>query len=232
MATIKRKTKKQQHQELIDTLKFTPVNYTIEIGAYGGEVYYGTVDRKIYDFFRDHKIDIGEYASDWDDDKWEFIPDELRPFPPGSPYECDNMAHHSGASFDNSNTIVVYDDNNTEIWRCDLSYSDLEAQGITVDSGEEIYISEEPEGTVVFYGAQGEKGQVFSNEFRLTSPFDPRQLKITISDFDGWEMISGVEYAGEGIENCDSDTTGKWSEARWQIVGDEEVYESEHREDE
>ena len=142
------------------------------------------------------------------------------------------MAHHSGASFDNSNTIVVYDDNNTEIWRCDLSYSDLEAQGITVDSGEEIYISEEPEGTVVFYGAQGEKGQVFSNEFRLTSPFDPRQLKITISDFDGWEMISGVEYAGEGIENCDSDTTGKWSEARWQIVGDEEVYESEHREDE
>jgi hypothetical protein len=69
MATIKHKTKKQQQEELIQILKFTPVNYTIEIGSSGGEVYYGRVDRKIYDFFRDHKIDIDEYAIDWDDDK-------------------------------------------------------------------------------------------------------------------------------------------------------------------
>ncbi len=41
----------QQKEELMQTLKFTPRNYRVEIWGYGGEIYWGTVDRKIYDLF-------------------------------------------------------------------------------------------------------------------------------------------------------------------------------------
>jgi len=43
---------KKEKEELIATLKFTPRTYKIELGAYGGEVYAGRVDRKIYDYFK------------------------------------------------------------------------------------------------------------------------------------------------------------------------------------
>ena len=55
----------QQKEELMQTLKFTPRNYRVEIWGYGGEVYYGSVDRKIYDFFKDKAIDIEHYAGSW-----------------------------------------------------------------------------------------------------------------------------------------------------------------------
>lgn len=222
---------KKEKEQLIQTLKFTPRDYKIEIGNYGGEVYFGTVDRKIYDFFKEHKIDIAEYATDWDDEKWEFIPQDLRPFEPGSAYDCDNLAHNSGADFDSGNTITVYDENGEEVWSCELSLDALEAAGVTVECSEEVYISEQPEGTVVFYGAQGEKGCLFGNDFHLTAPFNPSNLTVTFGDFDGWEMVTGVLYNGEDIDNYNMDTTGKWGDAKWIIAGDEEVYEGIARED-
>ena len=39
-----------EKQELMDTLKFTPRNYTITLSGYGGEIAVGTVDRKVYDY--------------------------------------------------------------------------------------------------------------------------------------------------------------------------------------
>lgn len=222
---------KQQKEKLMQTLKFTPRNYKIEIGRYGGEVYFGTVDRKIYDFFKEHKIDIEEYASDWDEDKWEFIPQDLRPFEPGAAYDCDNLAHNTGASFDDGNTITVYDENGDEVWSCQLSTDALEAGGVTVECVEEVYINEQPEGTVVFYGAQGEKGCLFGDDIRMTAPFDPKLLKITYGDYEGWEMVSGIEYAGEELSNNGLDTSGKWGEGKWIISGDEEPYEGVERDE-
>jgi len=222
----------QEKEQLIETLKFTPRDYKIEIGNYGGEIYFGRVDRKIYDFFKEHKIDIEEYAGWGDDEKWDFIPEELRPFEPGSAYDCDDLAHNSGASFDGGNDIAVYDELGNEVWRCALSVEALEAEGVEVECFEDVYINEQPEGTVVFYGAQGEKGLLFGNDFPLKAPFDPKKLKIVYGDYDGWEMVSSVLYDDEDIDNYNLDTTGKWSEAKWIIVGDEEVYEGESREDE
>ena len=222
---------KKQKEELMQTLKFTPRDYKIEIGAYGGEIYFGKVDRKIYDFFKEHKIDIEEYASDWDDEKWEFVPEDLRPFEPGNAYDCDNLAHNSGATFARTNTVEVYDENGDKVWECVLTTEALEAEGVTVECSEETYISEQPEGTVVFYGAQGEKGLLFGNDFPLKAPFDPKNLTITYGDFDGWEMVISVLYNGEDIDNYNLDTSGKWGEAKWIIVGDEEVYEGEERGD-
>lgn len=220
----------QEKEQLMETLKFTPRNYRIELGAYGGEVYFGAVDRRIYDFFKEHKIDIEEYASSWDEDTWAFVPEDMRPFEPGNPFDIGGV-HESGATFDDTNTIEVFDENGNPVWSCSLGSSALEEAGVAVEESEEQYISDNPEGTVVFYGAQGEKGLLFGNEFELRAPFNPELLKVTYGDYDGWQIVTGVIYDGEDIENYDYDTTGKWSDAKWIIVGDEEEYEGVSRND-
>ena len=53
MAT-KKKTKAEQQEELIQTLKFTPRTYKIHMWGYGGERVLGTVSREIYDYFKEN----------------------------------------------------------------------------------------------------------------------------------------------------------------------------------
>jgi hypothetical protein len=209
---------KKQKQELIDVLKFTPQMVKIEIGAYGGEVYMGTVDRKIYDYFKEHKIDLDQYASDWDNEL--NVPDEFQPFPPGSAYECDNLCHA---------TVTVTDEKGETIWEGNLSLDWLDEQGIAAEEWETAIIEDQPEGTVIFWGGQGEKGLLFGGEFELRQPFDPLKLKFSFTNADGWYICNGVQYNDEDIDNNDYSTTGKWGENKWIIVGDEEVYESIYR---
>jgi len=224
MATNKEK------QELVDILKFTPVTVNIQIYAYGGECYMGKVDRKIYDYFKEHKIDLEEYATDWDD-KFAFVPDDMRPFPPGSPYECDGMCHASGPELSDTNVIEITDKDGKTIWTSAFGINELEDQGVEVEEWETAIIDDEPEGTVVFWGGQGEKGTCFGSDFELRAPFDPKKLKISYSNCDGWWIANGVSYDEEDLDNNDLSTTGKWGENKWVIVGDEEVYEPVSRDD-
>jgi hypothetical protein len=222
----------QQKEELMQTLKFTPRNYRVEIWGYGGEIYWGTVDRKIYDLFKAKEIDIEQYAGGWDDDMWTDIPNDMRPFEPGSPYECDMGCHESGATMDGGSYITVYDETGEQVWQCSLDSTDLAKQGVDFDCIDEHYLADYDAGTVVFQGAQGEKGLFFGNEFELKSPFDPAKLRITYTDCDGWSLTCGVSYNGEDIDGNDYDTTGKWGENKWIIIGDEEVYDGVERDEE
>ena len=79
---VKKPTKKElaeqkavEQEKLIQTLKFTPRDYKIEIVGRGGEIYWGRVDRKIYDLFKEKKIDIEQYAGGWDEELFEDIPE-------------------------------------------------------------------------------------------------------------------------------------------------------------
>lgn len=221
---------KKQKQELIDVLKFTPQQVKVTIYAYGGECYIGKVDRKIYDYFKEHKIDLEEYSTDWDD-KFSFVPSELQPFPPGSPYECDSMCHASGPEVSDTNVIEITNEHGDIIWSSSFGLNELEDAGVDVDEWETAIIDDEPEGTVVFWGGQGEKGTCFGSDFELRAPFDPKKLKISYSNCDGWWICNGVSYDGEDLDNNDLSTTGKWGENKWVIVGDEEVYEGISRDD-
>ena len=53
---------KKQKEELMQVLKFTPRTYKIRMWGYGGEHVMGTVDRKIYDYFRARRLDLSEFA--------------------------------------------------------------------------------------------------------------------------------------------------------------------------
>lgn len=216
---------KQQKKELIETLKFTPITVRLMLQGYGGEAYAGIVDRAIYEYFKKNKIDLEEYANDWDN-KFN-IPSDFQPFAPGSAYECDNLWHASGAELSDINTVVVYNTaNGNDIWECSLGWNDLKNCGVSVGEGGGSELDDLEEGTVVYWGGQGEKGCFFDAEFELRAPFDPKKLHITYENCDGWLIVSSVEYNSEDLDGSGGySTTGKWGENKWIIVGDEEVYE-------
>jgi len=227
---------KAEKQELIDVLKFTPTRVRMLIQGYGGESYAGRVDRQIYDYFAKQKIDMDEYAGDWDGIFGENIPADLQPFQPGSPYECDGLWHASGAEMTDLNEIRVDTDDGKEIWVHNCGYSNLEESGVTVNQcgGEDLDDLDEDE--VVFWGGQGEKGCFFDAEFVLKAPFDPKKLTIGYENCDGWYIINYVEYDGEELDGSGGySTTGKWAEHKWILCNGEEVYDSvalDDREDE
>lgn len=216
---------KKQKQELIDILKFSPVNVRLLLQGYGGESYAGKVDRKIYDYFKEKKIDIEQYAGGWGE--FNELDPNFVPFPEGSPYECDNLWHASGAELSQSNLIIVEDENRNTVWEHNLDYGDLTDAGVTVTETGGYELIDCDENDVVFYGGQGEKGGFFDAEFTLTQPFDPKKLKISYENCDDWYIITGVEYDGKELDGCDGySTTGKWSEYKWILFNGEEVYKT------
>lgn len=221
MATLKQK------QELIETLKFTPIRVNLTIQGYGGEAYAGKVDRKIYDYFKSRKLDIGEFAWNSDYAENKNIPEEMYPFSPGSPYDCDNLFHASGAELSDLNLIRIDDENGDSIWEHSVGYSDLEDAGVEVsESGGGELLDLCDENDVVFWGGNGEKGCFFDAELVLTAPFDPKKLKVHYENCDDWYLITGVEYDGEELDGWGGySTTGKWSENKWVLLTDEQVYE-------
>ncbi len=225
---------KKQKQELVDILKFTPIKVSLNIQGYGGECYAGKVDRKIYDYFKQRKLDINEFAWDSDYAETKEIPDDMQPFYPGSPYECDNLFHASGAELSNLNCITITEENGNTIWEHNLGYSDLDEAGVTVTEGgggELLDLCDENE--VVFWGGQGEKGCFFDAEFILKAPFDPSKLSISYENCDDWYLITSVEYDGEELDGFGGySTSGKWSESKWVLLNGEEVYEPSDEEDE
>jgi hypothetical protein len=217
---------KKQKQDLVDILKFTPITVQVMIQGYGGESYAGTVDRSIYEYFKEHKIDLDEYANDWDEN-FNFVPADMRPFEPSQQYDCDNLWHASGAELDGSNLITVSGPDG-DIWEHNLDYNELEDAGVTVSESGGCDLDDEdiPEGKVIYNGAQGEKGCFFDGEFTLRAPFDPKKLTIHYENCGGWWIVTYVEYDGEEIDGSGGySTTGKWGENKWILPGDEEVYE-------
>jgi len=224
---------KREKQELMDTLKFTPIKARLLIQGYGGECYIGSVSRADYEVFKARRVDLDQYLGDWDSELFQDIPTENRFTEPGQAYECDDLFHGSGATMDDSSWITVTnDETNEDLFQTNLDIAHLEGQGIGVDCSYGFDSDELDDGTVIFWGGQGEKGCFFDAEFTLPRPFDPKLLKIYYGNGDGWNIVSSVEYDGQDLEGQDGySTTGKWGENKFHIVGEEAVYESEYRDE-
>ena len=217
MATVK------EQEALIQTLKFTPRTYTVNVYGYGGEVYAGRVDRKVYEYFKQRKIDLDEFAGDWDNELE--VPQEFQPFSPGSAYDCDDLIHASGATMDDGSMIEVSDENGTTVWSSTMDLASLKAAGVDIQLDSEFYFDDMDPEQVAFQGAQGEKGTFLGGEIFLTAPFDPAKLSVSYNNADGWFLSSEVTYDGEYIDNDDYSTTGKWGENKWVLPEGEEAYD-------
>lgn len=224
---------KKQKEHLVKVLKFVPVKARVYIQGYGGECYMGRVSREEYEAYKQGRVDLEQYANDWDDDgKWVDIPEKLRIFAPGQPYDCDNLFHESGATMDDGSYITIEDEHGKIVFESTLNVADLISRGVNVVLSEEVRTEEMPDGTVIYWGGQGEKGIFFDGEFTLDAPFEASKLTLFYSNGDGWLLSGGVEYNGKDIEGADGySTTGKWVEHKFHIIGDELVYEGVERDE-
>jgi len=206
-----------EHEKLIAVLKFTPRTYKISLWGYGGESVMGTVPREIYDYFKQRRLDVSGFAWDSDYAEENNIPEAMWPFSPGSWYECDDIAHVNGVVLD-SGTVHIEDENGDEILQCGIdAFQDEDCPEL--DYTDETFIDDKPPGTIVFIGNSNEKGTFFEGSIDLSAPFDINKLTFKIEDVDGSEVVCGIEYDGESIDNYGGDTTGKSSEFGFYVAG-------------
>lgn len=217
--------KEKKKLDLFEVLKFTPRTYTVRMYGYGGEVVMGSVDPKVYKYFQDNDISIEDYATSWSDEE-SGVPEELQPFSPGSWYECDNIVHENGVEMNDACMIEVDDENGETVWSCSLDPGDLEDHGVTVEAGEEYYVSQLPPGTVVFFGQSFEKGGFFEGRLPLEQPFDPKKFTLSYVDVEGWPVNTGLMYNGEELCSDDYSTTGKSMHFEFLTSGDVPVHET------
>ena len=219
MATVK------EQEKLLEVLKFTPRTYKINMWGYGGEYVMGTVDRKIYDYFKHRRLDLGDFAWDSGYAEENNIPEEMWPFPPGSYYECDNMGHIHGVDRA-AGTLQIDDEDGETVYQRELSdISGDEEDDPQWGGGEEVWITSQPAGSVVFLGVSNEKGTFFEGDIPLNTPFDISKLTISYDEFDGNDIITGVEYDGESVDNYGGDTNGKSSDFGFYLVKDSNSWE-------
>ena len=207
-----------EHEKLIELLKFTPRTYVIQMWGYGGEYAMGTVERKIYDYFRHRRLDVSDFAWDSDYADEHNIPEDMWPFPPGSWYECDDMAHVNGVDMQ-AGTLQISDENGDTVYERELESINGCDGSPELSCGDEVWVDSKPAGTVVFIGTSSEKGTFFEGEIYLTEPFDPEKLCINYDDIDGNEIVSSVTYDGEYIDNNGGGTNGKSSDFGFYIAG-------------
>jgi hypothetical protein len=58
--------KLDEQEKLMATLKFTPRTYKVSMWGYGGEVVMGTISREIYDYFKENRLSVSDFAWDYD----------------------------------------------------------------------------------------------------------------------------------------------------------------------
>ena len=216
----------QEKEELMEVLKFTPRTYKVRLWGYGGEYIMGTVDREIFDYFRERRLSVEEFAWDSDYAEENDIPEDKWPFNPGCWSDCDNMAHAWGVDRF-CGTIQVDDENGDTIYERELG--NIFGGGVEEDppepewgGGDEVWIDEKPPGTIVFVGVSSEKGTFFEADIELKTPFNPGKLTLFSDEVDGNEIITSVTYDGEDLENYGGDTTGKSSDFAFYVAGSSE----------
>jgi hypothetical protein len=216
-----------EKQQLIDTLKFTPRTYKISMWGYGGEKVMGTVEREVWDYCMKNQVDLSEIA--WSDE--ETVQDEMDldvdmlPFPPGSWYECDNLAHTNGVSR-NAGHIQIEDENSNVVFEKSFDDCDGGEDSPEWSCNDEVWIGQETPGTIVFVGSSNEKGTFFEGEIELTQPFDITKLTLGYDEIDGEELINSVTYDGEDIDNFGGSTDGKSSDFGMYLVQDSNTWET------
>jgi len=90
-----------------------------------------------------------------------------------------------------------------------LSWELEEKHGVQLQQ-DEAYVGNQDGADYGFCFQSTEKGTFFSADFELKAPFDPSKLKIYTTDYEGWEIVTGVDYDDEEIPGYDGyDTTGK-----------------------
>ena len=228
----------EQKQELIDTIK-GPRYYRLSIGGYGGESAYINISKEAYEFWKahieeHHDSDLVEYLTNDDPDDCDY--DELGTVPKEadfltdygketfkSPwYEAPNeFCHQYGVEYGSAYLIINEVDSGEYMSKhvadvIDERVSDLvdKLQEETnyefecTDWGEGEQFAEQGEYVLQMYSS--EKGSFFDAIIETVGEFDPKKLMFHCNEYpNGEDIIDGVSYDGEALDNQGGDTNGK-----------------------
>jgi len=211
-----------EQEKLIATLKFTPRTYKVSMWGYCGEVVIGTISREIYDYFKDNKLSVSDFAWDSEYADVKEIPEDMWPFTPGSWYDCDDICHTNGVS-KNAGHIQVSDENGDEILNRELD--SIDGTDIQLSLNDEYWPGSIGDG-VVFIGRSNEKGTFFDAELPLTTPFDQEKLTLVYDEVENEDIVYTVNYDGEDLDNYGANTDGKSSDFYFYLVEDGEITEN------
>ena len=214
---------KAEKEKLVEVLKFTPRTYKIRLWGYGGEMVLGEITKKTWDYFREHRIDVSDYATDSDFGEELDIPEDCQPFYPGEWHDCDNLYHGWGVS-KNAGTMEIEDENGEIVYTRDLD--GIDGCDVMLSCNEEAWIAMKGNNSYVFYNYSSEKGTFFEGEIELKMPFDPEKLCIHYDDVEGDELITRIEYDDQDIDNFGGDTTGKGYDFKFYHVDNDGEIES------
>jgi hypothetical protein len=121
------------------------------------------------------------------------------------------MGHISGVSRD-AGTIQVTDENDETVFERSLDECDGGDDSPGLCCNDEVWVGSRAKGEIVFVGSSNEKGTFFEGEIELTAPFDITKLELQYDDFDGEDIVTGLIYDGEEIDNWGGSTDGKSSD--------------------
>ena len=85
-----------------------------------------------------------------------------------------------------------------------------------------MWIGSRKKGEIVFVGSSNEKGTFFEGDIELTAPFDITKLGLHYDEFDGEDIVTGLTYDGEDIDNYGGSTDGKSSDFSMVMLTDDE----------
>lgn len=228
----------QEKEELVERLK-GPRFYRVQLWGYGGEAAYLNISKEAYEFWKgvteeEGDSDLVSYmvnAEDGDLDDLEvvvppeamFMQEETDGEVVAYPwYEAPGeFCHQNGVSYDTARIEVTEIDSEdysathvADVLDGELSeiINKLEEESgyelELTDMGECETWGEEGDFVCQFYSS--EKGTFFEGIIETISEFDIKKLKVIINEYpNGEDIVDGLIYDGNEIDNMGGDTNGK-----------------------
>ena len=228
MATSEEKT------ELVETLK-GPRYYRIQLWGYGGESAYINVSKAVHDFWKpiceEHgDSDLVNYMVNEDPEDYDF--DNIEVVPPEADflteedykypwYEAPNeIVHQYGVEYGSARvTIEEVDsvDYNADVVSEVVDGEELQEylDGVMEANNYEIDLVESDEdfgeeGDYTLQMHSSEKGTFFEGRFETIGAFDPKKLKVIITEYpNGEDTVTSISYNDVEVDNDGGDTNGK-----------------------
>lgn len=206
---------KQQKEELVEQIKWTPKKVEIILSGYGGEIVMGTIDQSTYNWWTESDCILDDYVFGFDEEFIDSVPEQHRFIEPGSWYDCDDLAHCNNVEMSAHCSLVVQDVESGEVlFQSSLDLDDLDDCEIDLVEEPEVSVDGTVPGTCIFSARSVEKGTFFGAELVLEKPFDPKNMSIFYRRVDGWTLCESVVYDNHDLDGFDNmSTNGKSLEA-------------------
>ena len=229
----------EENKELIETLK-GPRYYKISLWGYGGESAYFNVDKATHDFWKpiceEHgDNDLVEYIISDHPDEGDY--ENIKSVPKEADFltEKDNVdadykypwyegpneiVHQYGVEYGSARITVEEinsDDYSANVVAEVVDGEDLSEylEGVMEANNDEFDLIESDEdfgneGDYTMQMYSSEKGTFFEGRFETVGEFDPKKLKVVITEYpNGEDTVTNVLYNDVDVENDGGDTNGK-----------------------